>query len=191
MNKQKLTWFLQSFVAIPMVIATSPLTSLTPSVSPTVAPSHIIAPNEASVITTQETKIREKHAEEIDKFLASYHSPLTGLGMKFVTEAEKNNIDYRLLVAIAGRESTFGLNSCKGATNSFLGYGSCKINFKSPEEAIERVSASLGGNNENTKIHYAGKNTVQILRNYNSIIPNYPEEVIEIMKSIDNTEKIA
>lgn len=145
---------------------------------------------ENSVITTPEEVNRQEKAEKIDALLAKYNSPLEGYGMKFVTEAEKHEIDWRLLVAIAGRESTFGRHSCKRVTNSFLGYGSCKINFESVDDAIERVSTSLGGNDEKTDHYYAGKTTEQILRKYNSVIPNYPKEVMRIMKMIDKDESI-
>ena len=64
------------------------------------------------------------------------------------------------------------------------------MDFKSVDDAIERVSASLGGNNENTAHHYEGKNTAQILRKYNSVIPDYPSKVIRIMKMINKEEDI-
>lgn len=149
-----------------------------------------ISTTENSVIITQEEVVRKEKAEKIDNLLRSYKSPLAGYGMKFVTEAEKNDIDWRLLVAISGRESTFGIHSCKKVTNSFLGYGSCKINFESIDSAIEKVSASLGGNDPKTDHHYADKTTLQILRKYNSVIPNYPNEVIRIMKMVDKDEVI-
>jgi hypothetical protein len=189
MNKQKIIGFLQSFVAIPIFTIASPLTGVIPVPSPTV----VLSQNnvtESSAITTKEDEIRKEKAAKIDALLARYNSPLEGYGMKFVTEAEKNDIDWRLLVAIAGRESTFGIHACKKATNSFLGYGSCKMNFKSADEAIERVSASLGGNYTKTAHHYDGKTTAQILRKYNSVIPNYPQEVIRIMKMVDGAEVI-
>jgi hypothetical protein len=193
MSKQKITRFLQSFVAIPLLAVGSPLAGIAsiPQVAPT--PTTVLVSNttaaDTQAITTQE-EIREEHAKAIDTFLESYKSPLAGYGMKFVTEAEKNDIDWRLLVAIAGRESTFDLFPCKSVTNSFFGYGSCKINFKSVDAAIEKVSASLGGNDPATARHYDGKTTLQILRKYNSIIPNYPQEVIRIMKKIDKTDPI-
>lgn len=189
MNKKTVIKFVQSFVAIPMLAITSPLAGVTPIPSQTVVQTenNVTIP---SSITTTEEKVREDRAEKIDTLLASYNSPLEGYGKKFVLEAEKNDIDWRLLVAIAGRESTFGIHSCKNAKNSFLGYGSCKIDFKSVDDAIERVSASLGGNDENTAHHYDGKTTVQILRKYNSVIPNYPKQVIKIMKMIDDSDDV-
>jgi hypothetical protein len=187
MNKQKITVYLQSIIAIPMLAMAVPFTGI--SSIPSLTAVNPLA-GENSVIKAQEEVIRKEKAEKIDNLLKKYKSPLLGYGMKFVTEAEKNNIDWRLLVAIAGRESTFGIHSCKKATYSFLGYGSCKINFKSIDDNIERVSASLGGNDDKTDHHYAGKTTLQILRKYNSVIPNYPNEVVKIMKMVDKDEVI-
>jgi len=144
-----------------------------------------------SVITAQEKEDFKKKADIIDKFLASRGSVLEGYGSKFVEEANNNDIDWRLLVSISGRETTFGRNMCKNpkAPNNPFGWGSCKIGFKSIDESIEKVSLNLGGNNKNTTHYYNGKTSVEILRKYNSVIPNYPKEVERIMKIIGE-EKI-
>ncbi len=189
MYKKTVLRFLQSFVAIPMLAITTPLTGIAQLPGTTVAINQNNV-SESSLITTEEDKVLNERAAEIDALLASYNSPLEGYGKKFVIEAKKNDIDWRLLVAISGVESTFGRHACKKVANSFLGYGSCKIDFKSIDEAIERVSASLGGNNENTAHHYEGKTTAQILRKYNSIIPTYVSKVVKIMKMIDDEEEI-
>ena len=110
--------------------------------------------------------------------------------MKFVLEAEKNDIDWRLLPAIAMRESTGGKQACKKADNSVFGYGSCKISFKSIDDSIEVVAKSLGGNNPNTARHYDGKTTVQILKKYNSVIPSYTKQVVKLMNMIDDKDEI-
>ena len=146
----------------------------------------------ASAITTLEQEDLKKKADTIDAFLEDRGSVLAGYGAKFVEEARKNDIDWRLVVSIAGRETTFGKNMCKNpkAPNNPFGWGSCKFGFKSIDESIEKVSESLGGNNENTAHHYDGKTTTQILRKYNSVIPNYPKEVIRIMKLIDASDPI-
>jgi hypothetical protein len=187
MKKQKIISYLQSIIAIPMFAIAMPLSGVGALPDFTAITNSLTGEN--SVIKTQEEVILEEKAEKIDALLALYKSPLEGHGMKFVTEAEKHDIDWRLLVAISGRESTFGKHSCKRVTNSFLGYGSCRINFESTDDAIEKVSASLGGNNVKTAHHYDGKTTLQILRKYNSVIPNYPKEVVRIMKMIDDDGK--
>lgn len=133
---------------------------------------------------------RAKKAEAIDAYFTKYDMPLAGTGMKMVLEAEKNGIDWRLLPAIAVRESTGGKHACKKVTNSFFGWGSCKINFKTTDAAIETVALNLGGNNPNTDHHYAGKTTKEILQKYNppSIVPRYAEQVMNIMDTIGLAE---
>jgi len=180
---------MQSVVAIPMLAVATPLVGVSPIPSPAVVLSQDAPTVQASAITTPEEVDRKERAQKIDALLAKYNSPLEGYGMKFVEEADKNDIDWRLLVAIAGQESTFGIHACKKAANSFLGYGSCKISFKSVDEAIEKVSASLGGNLESTARHYGGdKTTLQILKKYNQVIPGYQSQVMRLMKKIDPSE---
>ena len=125
-------------------------------------------------------------AEAIDAYFEVRNMPLEGQGMKMVIEAENHNIDWRLLPAIAVRESSGGKNACNRVKNNPFGWGSCKIGFKSIEEAIETLAKNLGGNNPNTEHHYSGKTTKEILRKYNppSIVPRYAEQVINIMNAI-------
>lgn len=172
---------MQSFVAIPIFAVTMPVVGV-PAITPmTPEIANISNVIETSLITPEEESIRKEQAKIIDDFLTKRKSPLAGYGRKFVDEAAKNDLDYRLLVAISGRESTFALHACKKATNSFLGYGSCKMDFKSPDEAIEIVSARLGGQ---SNYYHEEMTTYQILRKYNTVIKNYPNEVIRIMDMI-------
>ncbi len=191
MNKQKIIRYLQSIVAIPMMAVALPLSGIQ-AIPDTTTPNDNKIEISASAITTQEKEDLKEKAGIIDSFLESRGSVLAGYGAKFVEEARKNDIDWRLVVAIAGRETTFGKNMCKNpkAPNNPFGWGSCKIGFKSIDESIEKISASLGGNSEATAHHYDGKTTTQILRKYNSVIPNYPNEVKRIMKMIDATDPI-
>ncbi len=167
-----------------MLAIAVPLTGLSSITNPTATLSQeqILA---ASLITTQEELIIEKQGEVIDAFFAKYKAPLAGHGKKFAIEAKANEIDWRLLAAISMRESTGGKQACKRVPNSVFGYGSCKLSFKSIDESIEIVSRSIGGNNPKTAHHYEGKTTQEILRKYNSVIPNYPKEVVSIMEKID------
>lgn len=129
---------------------------------------------------------RQAKADAIDGYFKSRNMPLSGMGMKMVQEAENNDLDWRLLPAIAMRESTGGKFNCKRVDNNPFGWGSCKIGFNSLDKAIETVARNLGGNNPNTERHYANKTTDQILKAYNppSIVPNYVKQVKSIMKSI-------
>lgn len=137
-------------------------------------------------------KARVEKAEAIDAYFAKRDMPLEGTGMKMVEEAEKNDLDWRLLPAIAVRESTGGKFECKKVPNNPFGWGSCKIGFKTNEEAIETVARNLGGNNPKTAKHYDEKTTKEILRAYNppSVVPKYAEQVMSIMDSIGEADVI-
>lgn len=145
--------------------------------------------SEVSVITTQEDESRKKKAEAVDSYFEEHDAPLEGYGMKFVIEAEKNGIDWRLLPAIAMRETTGGKFACKSvkAPNNNFGWGSCKMGFESVDKSIEHISKTLGGNNDNVKHYKSEMTSDQILKKYNpdSIVPGYSKQVIKIMKEIE------
>ncbi len=130
------------------------------------------------------TKTLQLQADAIDAYFSNRNAPLAGTGMKMAIEADKNDLDWRLLPAIATRESNAGKEACRKVEHSFFGWGSCKIEFESDDQAIEIVALHLGGNHENTDQYYAGKTTYQILRKYNTVIKKYPEQVIKIMDAI-------
>ncbi|KKP64820.1 MAG: hypothetical protein UR62_C0005G0009 [Candidatus Nomurabacteria bacterium GW2011_GWF2_35_12] len=137
-------------------------------------------------VLDQEAKDLEVKVKAIDDYFRLHDMPLSGMGKKMVEESEKNDLDWRLLPAVAVRESTGGKYDCVKVKNNPFGWGSCKINFNSVEEAIETVAMNLGGNNPNTERHYADKTTDQILKAYNppSIVPNYVKQVKSIMNVI-------
>jgi hypothetical protein len=154
--------------------------------SPIVVPTQSVT--ETSVITAQEVKDQEilkKQGEAIDVLFEKREAPLEGHGLKFAEEAKEHGLDWRLLPAIAIRESGGGKQACKKVPNSVFGYGSCKIGFESIDKSIEVVAASLGGDDPQTAYHYDGKTTEQILKKYNSVVPNYSKQVEKIMKMID------
>jgi len=190
--------FVESFILLPVLTISSqmPAGSIsqavlnivdTPSVvsleKQNITVSDLLALNDAK---DQELKDQKVKAEAIDAYFREHDMPLAGFGMKMVEEAQKNDLDWRLLAAIAVRESTGGKFECKKVENNAFGWGSCKIGFKSNEEAIEIVAKNLGGNNPNTARHYEDKTTKQILRAYNppSVVPRYAEQVISIMNAI-------
>lgn len=135
-------------------------------------------------------KLLQKQGEMIDAYFKARNAPLYGTGFKMALEAEKNDLDWRLLAAISIRESNGGIEACKKVTHSFFGWGSCKINFESDEKAIEIVAHHLGGNHPKTEKYYKDKSTYQILRKYNTVISKYPEQVIKIMDAIGPEEVV-
>jgi hypothetical protein len=86
-------------------------------------------------------------ATTIDAFLEAEGSPLAGHGPVFVANGIASDVDPRLIVAIAGAESSFGVNICTNynAWNCFPppdGY--CNWPFSSWDDGIATVSKFIG-----------------------------------------------
>lgn len=148
-------------------------------------------PGSATIMTGEiipaKTDVR---AEKIDQYFKSKGLPLAGYGKKMVEVADKNDIDWRLIPAIAMRESTGGKFACKKVTFNPFGWASCRVGFKSYDHAIESLGQHLGGNHPKTKNYYDGKDVEGILKTYNppKVVPQYADQVMNIMKSIEATE---
>lgn len=141
--------------------------------------------------TANQSDSVEYRAALIDSYFATRKLPLAGYGKVMVLAADKNDIDWRLIPAIAMRESTGGQNACQKVPNNPFGWGSCKIGFKTTTEAIESLARHLGGNHPKTNHYYANKETKQILETYNppSIVPEYAKQVMKIMDTISKEEE--
>lgn len=194
MNLHKIAKPLQLFAALPILAAN-------------VVPGQILIPAQnASTVVVPETvenrplvqesldnkqaDLKEK-AQKIDNYFAERGLPLEGYGNKFVIEAEKNDLPWNLLPAIAMIESTgykFACKSTSGKNNGF-GWGSCKIAFDSIDQAIETVALHLGGNHPKTEQYYAGKDIEGILQAYNppKFRPDYVKLITKVMKNIENS----
>jgi len=79
---------------------------------------------------------------QIDEYLTRKNSPLAGLGPSFASFGRDYNVDPRLIIAIAGAETTFGHHICaeKNAWNWFY-RGNCPDSpFATYEAGLERVT---------------------------------------------------
>jgi len=125
--------------------------------------------------------IPDERVARIDRYFAERNMPLAGYGARFVEAADRCDMDWRLLPAIAVRESSGGKQSCG---NNPFGWASCRADFESIEQAIEIVGANLCGFNSRTESYYKNKTTYERLWSYNGEVnPNYPIEVMKIMES--------
>lgn len=128
-------------------------------------------------------KVVDTRAARINSYFGTWDLPLAHHGVFMVEMADKYNLDWRLLPAIAMRESTGGKFACY---NNPFGWGSCKIKFDSFEEAIETLARNLGGENPRTEMYYKGKPTEEKLHFYNgTVIKTYVREVTKIMDRIE------
>jgi len=123
----------------------------------------------------------EEAAKAIDKYMEERETPLSGYGDTFIKVADKYGHDWRLLPAISLRESTGGKHLFK----PFNPFGWGRSSFDGFDEAIETVGRHLAGLEPSTAGYYKDKTIWRKLRKYNSVVPEYPEEVFEIMRDIE------
>lgn len=100
-------------------------------------------------------------AAQIDDYLARKHSPMAGMGSVFSTYGHDYNVDPRLVVAIAGAETTFGRQQCT-ANNAWNWFhrGTCPASsFASYQEGAEHVTRSLRRSYINR-----GYDTIELIR---------------------------
>lgn len=88
---------------------------------------------------------QEARVEVLEEFFGRYDSPLLPYAQKIVEEADKYDLDYRLLPAIAMQESTLCLKAPKGTNNcwGFGIYGKKKTGFTDFGQAIEVISKTM------------------------------------------------
>lgn len=79
----------------------------------------------------------------LKNYLQKYNSPLAEKSEYIVEQADIYDIDYRLLVAISGVESTYAKAYPPSSHNAWGWGGSNLIHFSSWEEAIETITRSL------------------------------------------------
>lgn len=122
----------------------------------------------------------DDRADRIDAYFAKYNMPLEGYGEVFIESAAQCDMDWRLLPAIAIRESSGGKHM---QYNNPFGWGGAQIPFESMEDAIMSVGSHLCGNEENTAKYYASTTVQEKLYRYNgTVIASYPTEVKWIMR---------
>ena len=157
------------WLILPILVALAVFaTKTTPVIAPGAndsSPSRPVIPNERPA--------------RIDRYFAERNMSLAGYGNKFVEAADQCDMDWRLLPAIAVRESSGGKQACG---NNPFGWASCRADFESMEKAIEIVGVNLCGFNPKTAGYYKNKTTYERLWSYNGVVnSSYPDEVLRIL----------
>ncbi len=97
----------------------------------------------ATLQTTSSERGIDNRATQLKKFLSQYDSPLAPYADVFVAESDANNIDWKLLAAISGVESTFGKAvPCTNAWGYNI-YGDHMLCFSSYKEGIKVISKAI------------------------------------------------
>jgi hypothetical protein len=139
----------------------------------------------ASIQTPIAVKQRvDNRAKILERYLQSKDSPLAPFANEFVTDADKYNLDWRLVAAISGVESTFGQAIPPYSYNGWGWgvYGDNVIRFKSWPDGINTVSQGL---RERYIDKWGGKDIYQIGAMYASS-PAWANHVNFYLNNIDS-----
>lgn len=87
----------------------------------------------------------DPRAAQMRVVLTKYNSPMVGLEDVLISTAEKYGLDWTLMAAIAGTESSFAKRMPANCNNPYGWgiYGDNKLCFKSLEDSIEGVASGL------------------------------------------------
>lgn len=124
----------------------------------------------------------DSRVNRLQRFLEGYESPLAPYAFDIVWFADKYDIDWRLIPAISGVESTFGKNIPKNSFNAY-GWANGEYFFNSWDESIEVVSKALREKYYNKGL----KNIYSIGRRYAPPSKTWAWKVIFFMEKIDST----
>ena len=134
----------------------------------------------SGVLKTEPIQL-DNRVEKLTAFLKKYDSPLVPYAETFVFMADKYQIDWKLLPAITGVESTFGWQIPYNSYNAY-GWNNGNYRFQSWEDSIEIVSKAL-----KEKYYNRGLDTpYKIGRVYAPPSPFWGNRVNNFMKTIDS-----
>ena len=100
----------------------------------------------ANIKPTLETQVGYDYRVKIvESYLRKFNSPMTDNAKDFVYYADKYDLDWKLVLAIAGVESTYGNQIPPSSYNAWGWgiYGDNVIRFKSWKEGIQTVSQGI------------------------------------------------
>lgn len=103
---------------------------------------NIEAASSADIVVEKKQDLR---VEKLKKFFRFYNSPLVAYAETMVKTADKYNLDWRLVPAITGVESTFGRQIPFNSYNAY-GWANGAYWFTSWENSIEIVAKTLREN---------------------------------------------
>jgi len=130
---------------------------------------------------------KDNRAQILRAYLAQYDSPLVDSAETFIEEADRNNLDWKLVVSISGVESWFGHRIPYQSNNGWGWgvYGDKVTRFASWDEGITIISHSLRTKYMNK---WGATNVTEIGRIY-AADPAWAQKVTSFMNKIEKFEK--
>lgn len=166
-------------IAVIAVLLVNPTTS---NYSQTNSQSEAKLPKLETSMVAFEAKIKSKtddRAKILKKFLKSRNSPMTNDADKLVKIADKYNLNWKLLPAIAGVESSYGQMIPQGSYNPY-GWNNGGAYFKDWSQASEIVASGI-----RTRYLPTGEVTPYKIGPSYAANPNWANHVANYMRQID------
>lgn len=135
----------------------------------------------ATFSTINDQVVVDTRAKVLKAYLDKYNSPLAPFAQDFVTQADAYHLDWKLLVAISGVESTFGkAEPCINAWGYNI-YGDTTRCFESYPDGIKTISQDI----RNKYINKWGVTDVNSLGAIYAASPTWSSRVLYFMDQID------
>lgn len=145
------------------------------------------AGSSAVLVSIHTGESKDDRALILGKFLSLYNSPMAENAGDFVRIADKYNLDWKMVPAIAGVESYFGQKIPYNSYNAWGWgvYGSNVIRFSSWENGIETVSQGL----RTRYMDKWGAQTAFDIGRYYAADPRWAYKVSYFISAIEKFEK--
>lgn len=143
----------------------------------------ILAGSSAALLKPIAPETSDSRVRILREYLEKYNSPLVPFAGTFVETADKYNLDWKLVAAISGVESTFGHQIPYESFNGWGWgiYGDNMIRFSSWNEGIETISEGL----RNKYINKWGAKNVYEIGRYYASSPTWAQRVEYFMNKIE------
>ncbi len=117
--------------------------------------------------------------QALRRMFEKYSSPLADMAGSYVEFADKNGVDWKLLPAISGLESSFGKRLMPNSHNAY-GWGGGYIYFDSWEHGIDTITKALSA-----KYYARGADTVWTIGPIYAESPTWAIRVNSFMQKIE------
>jgi len=147
------------------------------------------AGSSAALLKPSNQKTSDSRVRILREYLEKYNSPLVPYAGTFVENADKYNLDWKLVAAISGVESTFGREIPNDSYNGWGWgiYGDNMIRFSSWTEGIQTISEGLRTKYMN---QWGAKDVYQIGKLY-AASPTWAQRVEYFMNSIEDYKNLS
>lgn len=139
----------------------------------------------AGQLLTLEAPAEDNRVVYLESFLRSYNSPLADDAAHFVSEADRLGLDWKLVAAIAGVESTFGKHT---PTNSYNAWGWAVFTGRQSGAAFQDWQEGITIVSEGLKYKYIdrGAETIEQIGRIYAASPAWSWKVRFFLSKIEN-----